>query len=265
MSDPSDSRISEAAQSVYERLRLKTFPVCVTFHSDKAQIPPDSRPSAFMGKKINLCQAVSLARFYGMTVGITNGDIMCSPAAVVFGLTDLSDPRGSVARLWQEAELSKGSEQAEREAACLSWLQRGEIEGVVFAPARAAEVAPHNILLYGNAHQMALLCAAWSYATGERVGGNFGGKVECADYLVSPFKSGKPQVVIPGVGERIFAGTQDDELVFALPAPALPDLASALAEVGGAIGVGYPLPPYQFFEPSLPEPHRRLAEEAGIL
>ena len=265
MSDPNDSRISEAAQSVYERLRLKTFPVSATFLSDQAQVPPDSRPTAFMGKKISICQAVSLARFYGMTVGMTREDVVCSPAAVVFGLTDIPDPRRSVARLWQEAELSRGSEQAEREAACLSWLKRGEIEAVVLAPARAAEVAPHNILLYGNAHQMALLCAAWSYATGERVGGNFGGKVECADYLIAPFKSGKPEVVIPGVGERIFAGTQDDELVFALPAAALPDLAGALAEVGKAIGVGYPLPPYQFFEPSLPAPHRRLAEEAGII
>jgi hypothetical protein len=72
-------------------------------------------------------------------------------------------------------------------------------------------------------------------------------------------------VVIPGNGERIFAGTQDDEVTFAFPAKFVTQLTEALKEVGKAMGARYPVTPYQNFQPDFPKAHKELGKELGIL
>jgi uncharacterized protein (DUF169 family) len=119
--------------------------------------------------------------------------------------------------------------------------------------------------MYGNPAQAMRLAQAWSYMAGERVQGHFGGKVECDEYLIAPFKTQSPRMVIPGHGERIFAGTQDDEVAFAVPAKFLPELARALKEVAKAIGGRYPVTPYQNFQPDFPKAHKELGKDLGIL
>jgi uncharacterized protein (DUF169 family) len=104
-----------------------------------------------------------------------------------------------------------------------------------------------------------------SYMTGDRVAGHFGGKVECDEYLIAPFKTQSPRVVIPGNGERVFAGTQDDEVVFAVPGRFALDLTQALKEVGRAIGTRYPVTPYQNFQPELPKAHKELGKKLGVM
>ena len=47
--------------------------------------------------------------------------------------------------------------------------------------------------------------------------GEFGGKMECSSYLIGPHRTGEFRVVIPGMGDRIFSMTQDDEMVVAFP------------------------------------------------
>lgn len=72
-------------------------------------------------------------------------------------------------------------------------------------------------------------------------------------------------MVIPGQGERIFAGTQDDEVVFAAPGEFFLDLAEALKKAGKPIGARYPVPPYQNFQPDFPNAHKELGRKLGIL
>ena len=144
-------------------------------------------------------------------------------------------------------------------------FENGEIEAVVLAPLERTSFEPDTAIVYGNPAQIMRLNQAWSYLTGERVSGQFGGKVECDEYLIAPFKTQSARVVIPGMGERIFAATQDDELAFAVPGKSLPDLAKVLRETGKAIGARYPVPPFQNFQPDFPKAHKELGRELGIL
>jgi uncharacterized protein (DUF169 family) len=106
---------------------------------------------------------------------------------------------------------------------------------------------------------------AWTYLKGIRVHGFFGGKVECSEYLISPFKKQEPRVAIPGMGDRVFSMTQDEEMVFAIPGRSLPELIEGLQVAGNKVGAMYPVPVFLNFEPQFPTLFTKLGQELGIL
>jgi uncharacterized protein (DUF169 family) len=262
----SDADFREAAEFVRNDLRLKTFPLAVKFLKNMAELPEKTRrPSIALGKRVAICQGVTMARSYGWTVGLAKEDVICVPAAIVFGFSESSDPPASLAGLFCEINFSSTEDLARKEISSMSRFENGEIEAIVLAPLERASFEPDTILMYGNPAQVMRLTQAWSYMAGERVPGHFGGKVECDEYLITPFKTQSPRVVIPGNGERIFAGTQDDEVTFAVPAKFLPEITRALKEVGKAMGARYPVTPYQNFQPDFPKAHKELGKQLGIL
>lgn len=262
----SESTIKEKSEFIKNNLRLKTSPVAVRYLAEGEAFPEKTRrPLAAMGKRIAICQAVTMSRYYGWMVGLTREDNICVPAALVFGLSNAQDAQASLSRLFTQIDFSKDAACAGRETDSMIRFEKGEIAGIVAAPAERAVFDPDVIVLYGNPAQMMRLCQAWSYMTGERVPGLFGGKVECEQYMIHPHKAQTPQIVIPGNGERIFAMTQDDELVFAIPAKFIPDLAQGLSEAGKAMGARYPVTPFQLFQPDFPKAHKEMGKEIGIL
>lgn len=261
----SENNPAEAAQFIRDTLRMKTFPVAVSFVKDASRFPDKARrPLQAMGKQITHCQAVTMARSYGWTVALAAEDMVCVPARIVFGFSNSPDPVDSLSGLFCEVSFSRGAPQAEKEVASMHRFEKGEIAGILFAPLQKADFDPDTILFYGNPGQMTRLAQAWSYGTGERVAGCTGGKVECDEYLIAPFKTGAPRMVIPGNGERIFAMTQDDEMVFAISAKNLPGLMQGLKEAGKPIGARYPVTPYQNFQPEFPKNYKELGKSLGM-
>ncbi|SPF36816.1 conserved hypothetical protein [Syntrophobacter sp. SbD1] len=262
----SEASFKEMAEWLRNDLRLKTFPVAAKFLKNKSEIPEKARrPSVALGKRVTVCQGVTMARNYGWTVGLTKEDQICVPAAIMFGFSDSADPPDSLAGLFCEINFSSDAGLARKETSSMNRFENGEIEAIVLAPVEKAPFEPDTVLIYGNPAQMMRLAQAWSYATGERVSGEFGGKVECDESLIAPFKMQRPRMVIPGHGERIFAATQDDEAAFAVPGKNFPEIINGLKEVGKAIGARYPITPYQNFQPELPPAHKKLGKELGIL
>ena len=83
----------EAADFIQNELRLKTFPLAIKFLKDKADFPGKTRqPSEVLGKRVAICQGVTMARRYGWTVGLTREDLICVPAMITFGFSGASDP-----------------------------------------------------------------------------------------------------------------------------------------------------------------------------
>lgn len=256
----------EAGTFIQNDLRLKTFSVAAKFLKDDESFPEKAkRPAQAMGKRIALCQAISMARIYGWMVGLAREDIICTPGAIMFGFSDSTDPPASLAELFAEVRFDDTLDLAAKETAAMHRFENGEIKGIVLTPLEKADFEPDAAIIYGNPAQMMRLAQAWSFSTGERVEGSFGGKVECDECLIAPFKTGLPRMVNPGLGERIFAMTQDDEMAFALPGKALAALVRGLKEAGSPIGAKYPITPYQNFEPNFPKAHKNLGKKLGIL
>jgi len=261
-----EENMKSAAEFISNNLRLKTFPVAVKFLKEKKDFPEKTRqPSSLLGKKITICQAVTMARLYGWTIGLTKDDLICVPAAIAFGFSSASDSASSLTKLFCEAGYSKNEETAKKEAVSMQRAEKDEYGAIVLAPLQKGVIEPDTIVFYGNPAQMMRLIQAWTYMSGERVRSNFGGKVECTEYLLAPLKEQAPRVALPGTGDRIFSMTQDEEMIFSLPGKFLPELLHGLKETGEKVGARYSVPVFLNFQPEFPKKFKELGKELGIL
>lgn len=256
--------LTAEADFIYNDLRLRTLPVAAKFLVDASFPEKTRRPKAALGKRITLCQAVTMARAYGWTVGLTKEDIVCVPAMITFGFTGASEQRAVLGKLYCEVSLSRNQESGISEADSMSMIPSGAFKAVLLSPLAKAPFDPDTVSVYGNPAQIMRLIQAWTYMSGQRVAGNFGGKVECTEYLIAPMQEGNPRVAIPGNGDRIFSMTQDDEMVFAIPASLLPTLCEGLRTAGKKIGARYPITFYQNYEPEFPKYYKVLGKELGV-
>lgn len=254
----------DSAEFIYDNLRLKTLPVAAKF-LDAATFPDKTvRPKGRLGNKITICMAVSMARMYGWTVGLAKEDIICVPAMISFGFTGSSNQADTIGKLFCDVTFAKDRESGIREASQMSFIPSREIGAVLIAPLAKAEFEPDTVAIYGNPAQIMRLIQAWTYSTSERVPGVFGGKIECTEYLIAPYKTGKPRIAIPGAGDRIFSMTQDEEMVFAMPTSGIQAACEGLQQAGRKIGSKYPITFYQNYQPEFPPHYKTLAKELGI-
>jgi uncharacterized protein (DUF169 family) len=255
-----------AATQLKEALRLKTEPFGVTFLKDAAALPEKTRrPSQVFGKKVTICQAVTLARVYGWSVGVTREDLICIPGMLVFGFTPATDPILELGQLFCEVGFHPELGPALKEVEALPRFAPQEVAAIYLSPLERLALNPEVVVVYGNPAQLMRLIQAITYSMGKRVTGEFGGKVECSQYLIGPYRTGEARVVIPGAGDRIFSMTQDDEMVLSLPAKFLEGAVLGLKDAARKIGARYPITVYQNFTPEFPPPYKKRAEEWGII
>jgi uncharacterized protein (DUF169 family) len=255
----------KAASELKEALRLRTEPLGVAFFPEAQGLPPKTRqPSKVLGRRVTICQGVTMARVYGWPVGLTQEDLICVPAMLAFGFAPVTEPAQELAQLFCDVGFHSETGPALKEAEALCRFQPQEIGAVYLCPLERLSVEPQVIVVYGNPAQIMRLCNAAAFGLGTRVEGDFGGKVECSSYLIGPYRSGGITVAIPGMGDRIFSMTQDDELVLSLSAAALPGLLTGLKEAGRKIGARYPITVYQNFTPEFPPVYKERATKWGI-
>ncbi len=255
---------TESSEFLSNDLRLKTLPIAVKFLKDKSALPEKARrPSVALGKRITICQGVTMARVHGWTVGLAKEDLICVPAMIMFGFTRSSDQRSTLGKLFCDVSFAEELATAKAETSSMSVLANGECEAIVLAPLQKSTFDPDTIAVYGNPAQVMRMIQAWTYSEGKRVPGNFGGKVECSEYLIAAYKTGAPRVAIPGAGDRIFSMTQDEEMVFAFPGQGLRTVVRGLQEAGKKIGARYPITFYQNFQPDFPKIYKTVGEEVG--
>jgi len=257
---------SAAVLQLKEDLRLRTEPLGVNFLKSVDQLPEKTRrPSQVLKKKVTICQGLTMARSYGWSVGLTQDDLICIPAMLAFGLTPAADPVSELGQLLCEVGFHAEVGPAIQEAQALPRLSRGQLEALYLSPLNRMQIDPDLVVIYGNPAQLIRLIHAATFSFKDRVSGTFGGKVECAEYLIGPYQSQQMRVAIPGLGDRIFSMTQDDELVTAFPIKFLEGLLTGLKEAGRQIGARYPITFYQNFQPEFPKPYKEMAKKLGIV
>jgi len=252
------------ADFLANNLRLRTMPVAVHFLKGVAAPEKARYPGKAMGKKITLCQAVTLARSYGWTMAIAKEDLQCVPALIGFGLAGVEDQTKALGRLLAKMSYAKDDLAGAGETSALPVLANGTCDTIVVGPLAKAAACPDVVALYGNPAQMSRLSQAWTYSSSARVAASVGGKIECTEYLIAPYNSQNARISIPGMGDRVFSMTQDDEMIFSFPGGKLAMLIDGLKEAGRKIGARYPVTFYQNFQPDFPSVHKELAKELGI-
>ncbi len=253
------------ANFISDNLRLRTLPLAVKFLKASDEFPEKTRqPSVALKKRITICQGVTFARVYGWTVGLTKEDLICVPAMIAFGFSDVSEPAEPLCSLFDEIELASDKKSARKEVSSMCLAKTDAFEAILLAPLSKGLVEPDTVAIYGNPAQVMRMIQALTYIDGERVTGNFGGKVECTEYLLAPFLNDTPRVAIPGNGDRIFSMTQDDEMVLSIPGRYLQSLYEGLKNAGRPIGAKYPITFYQNFQPTFPPNYMKLGKSLGL-
>ncbi len=237
-------------------IRPVTFPIAVKLVKSADEFPGKARrPSRDMGFKTNPCVAMTMARKYGWTVGMTSDDNACLIAAYTYGWSEPEpETRKALIDFMIAMKYSAGEQAAKTtmEAVEQVKLGKGKCAGVVFSPLERTKVDPDLVMVFCNAAQLMRLVHGATQETGVAVQSIFSGRGgTCTEGVLQTFKTGKPKVVLPGNGDRVWAMVQDEEMVFTIPANWLDSVIGGL-EATHQTGIRYPIPVDVRHEPTFP-------------
>jgi uncharacterized protein (DUF169 family) len=234
-------------RDLFHKLHLSTYPVAIKYLTDAKDIPKSAvKPSGF-GQKMSLCQAFTQARRWGVTVAMTADDNFCTPATAIhrWKAIDLPDLIESQVRQgWH-----KNREAEQRRFASITALfgedyfsKPPRYCGFICAPLTEASFAPDSVLIYGDGVQLTHIIQALSYEHLHVPTSSFEGFEEsCVKGGLLPFLTGKPQIVLPGAGDRAFAAISEHEIGIGLPAELVFYVHENLFKTGGFMNLGFPM------------------------
>lgn len=237
---------SKKAEALNRLIRPLTFPIAVKLVESAEQFPEKTRrPFRDMGFKTNPCVAMTMARKYGWTVGMTADDNACPIAAYTYGWSESeSEAKKALVDFMVVMRYSANADAARTslEGAQQVKLAKGKYAGMVFSPLERTRIEPDLVMVFCNSAQLMRLVHGATQETGESVQSVFSGRAgTCTEGVLQTFKSGKPNVVLPGNGDRVWAMVQDDEIAFAVPASWLDPVTRGL-EATHQMGIRYPIP-----------------------
>ncbi|MDY6905550.1 MAG: DUF169 domain-containing protein [Thermodesulfobacteriota bacterium] len=235
-----------AGKTLMDKLHFSTYPLAVRYIKNQSEIPAGAfQPSAF-GQKLALCQAFTQARRFGMTMAMTADDNFCTPSTAAHSWVDISVDdlmESQVQQGWHKDKAAEKRRFEKQGEAMLSNMVNDPSEycGLLCAPLFHAPFEPHTVLVYCDGEQITHLIHALSYEYLHVPESLFDGFAEaCMKGGLIPFVTGRPQVVIPGAGDRSFSGTQTHELAIGMPGELVFYVLENLFKTGGEMNPGYP-------------------------
>ena len=210
-------------------IRPQTFPIAIRLFTAKETLPAKVKiPVKDMGHPIALCQAWGLSRRYGWAVAVGKKDQCCIGGHVAMGFMD-NPPAGDTNNRHEP----------------------GTYAYMLSAPIDRTDFEPELIALYVNSAQAMRLAQAATNGGGG-IGPTFAtGMGSCGDMVARTVKTDLNQFILPSGGNRVFASTQDDELIFTIPKSKIDLMMKALADTH-AIGFRYPVLADVRHRPNLP-------------
>jgi uncharacterized protein (DUF169 family) len=245
------ARWLEWGKAMRRLINPATYPVAVRFVTETSEIPPTARrPLRDLKVRMAPCQAAAMVRRYGWTMAFGKEDLGCAIAGHTYGWERLTDEQGAVEFhiLMRYAD----DEQAAREM-LRAWplLQKGEGVFVVYTPLEWAKVEPDVVLFYVNPAQLMRLIHGATQRRGHALESRFSGRAaSCTEGILAAYMDNSPKVVVPGNGDRVWAGCQDHEMIMAVPASRLPEVVEGLEKTHQS-GVRYPIPTYLRYAPEV--------------
>lgn len=241
-------------------VKCPTSPVGVKLAAAGEVIPQKaSYPLESPGHRLAVCQGMTLSRTLGWTMAFRKQDHGCPMAQVFLG------------HIRPEVFLSgKIAGPYQKDAACARAMEAafprhapGKVAETWLAPLDRCAFAPDLAVIYGTPAQVLALIQGANFGRGEGIRSRSGGRGGCSAWLAGVVAEGACTYMVPGPGERVFAGTQDHEMSFAVPAAEFDNLAEGLAYVHAQGAYRYPVPNLAVLsEPRIPAAYFSLDPEA---
>lgn len=244
------------AAALDRHLRTDTFPLGIRIIRDGEPLPDRvRRPLRDMGIKIAICQGIGMARRYGWAIAMGPEDLICPIAQVAFGFKPAIPyyTEGNLAAGMYVETCAQGA-LTEQEVPKFAPEEAGT---VVVAPLHRCTFEPETLLIYGNSAQVMRAVTASLWKTGGSLTSTTTGRADCADIVIRTARDGRPQFILPCLGDRIFGQTQDTEMAFTIPWRLVADLLEGLEGTHKG-GVRYPIPNFLRYTPEFPATYQRL-------
>ena len=237
-------------------VKPSTFPVAVRL-AEKGEklVQQFKRPVADLNNQLAACQGLNITRIFGWTLSFDREDHACPLAAVAAGQLDPDEfLSGAIADLYQDdpgAAVRMESSYPRHEA--------GMVEQIWLSTLERCEFDPDLVVVYGSPAQILVLIHAANYGRGEGIGSPSTGRFGCAAWIAGVVKSDEYEYMVPGSGERVFAGTQDHEMSFMIPSSRFAAITQNLTIMRKKGTYRYPVPNMNILcMPDMPEEYGEL-------
>ena len=242
--------VKTADRELQTYIRPQTFPVAIRMLRPDEPIPDRARRPARDFKKLSMnCQVIDMARRYGWTLALTREDSICSLGIAALGFEKPTHLHNSGTLC--EGMYTETKEAGQRSEAAIDRFKQGEYTGLLVAPLDRATFEPDLVCIYANPAQVMRLTQAALWKRGGKLTSSFGGRVDCAEIIVTTMRTDRPQVILPCSGDRIFGQTQDHEMAFTIPWSQMEEIIEGLRGTHTG-GIRYPITQFMEYEAKLP-------------
>ncbi len=233
----------------------QSFPVGIKLLRAGDDIPDKIPTPKKFGIAVYLYQWISMARRFGWVVGLTPDDISCTPCLAGFGFKRVADP-SAIASFFMDMGYFDSVEQARAMADASTFLEPGSVRGVLIFPLNKAPVEPDVVVIYGTPAQMIRLTYAYIHSFLKPLHSETTFGLSCLA-AVMPAISSEATLIIPDRGERMMAGTDDEEMLFTVPANQLEGIINGLEKTQKK-GLRFPIQGFGLFQPPVIPPMKKL-------
>jgi uncharacterized protein (DUF169 family) len=252
--------MSATVNDLFEALKKycqpHTLPVGIKMAKAEDEIQQRAKyPLKDIGNPLAVCQGLTIARTIGWTMVFRKEDQACPLGSVMLGhISPESFLEGKISGYYQD-----DPDCAQTMEAAFPRLPLDTGGQVWLSPLNKCEFEPDLAVVYGNPGQMITLVTAANFRHGPGIKSVSSGRGGCSTWIAGVNQSGECTYMLPGVGERVFGGTQDHEMSFAIPYAKFEQIIEGLKYVRKQGAFRYPVPNLAVLsEPTMPKEYYSL-------
>ena len=241
---------SELCEALEKYCLPLTLPVGIKLAKAGEEIQQKAKyPLKDIGNPLSVCQGMTIARTIGWTMAFRKEDHGCPLGSVVAGhIKPDIFLTGKLSGYYQDQE-----DCSQTMEAAYPRLPLDSIAQIWLSPLKKCEFKPDLAVVYGNPAQMITLVTAANFRHGPGIKSLSSGRGGCSTWIAGVRQSDECTYMLPGVGERVFGGTQDFEMSFAVPYSKFENLIAGLKYVRKQGAFRYPVPNLAILnEPKMP-------------
>ena len=252
--------MSDVSIKLHEALKkygsFPTLPVGIKMvKTDEQALQKARYPLRDIGNRMAVCQGLTVARTIGWSMAFKKEDHGCPLSLIFIGHLDPeSFLDGTVSGYYQDDEASAKL----MEKTFPRWPV-DEVKQIWLSPLQNCEFEPDVAVVYGNSAQILVLIHAANYRKGSGITSLSTGRGGCSSWIAGAVQSNECTYTIPGPGERVFGGTQDYEVSFAIPHQKFESVIDGLEYIRKKGAFRYPVPNLAALsEPKFPKEYYEL-------